>query len=441
MNNLGDPLSRATWAISLPLIFAELNEIIVHVIDTAFLGRVGTTELGALALADTILEIWFVVALGLSEGMQIVIARRVGEEHDRRVGTTFNQGLLLVVILSVALTALLKLAAPTVAGLVTTSDEVAAAVNDFLQIAAFGLPLYGASFAFSAFYIGIGRTRVLIGATGLLALANLVLGYGLILGHLGLPRLGLEGAAWASLGAELVAALFLLTYTIRRAGVSRYGLFRFGPFDRKVVGSLVTLSGPVAMEALVEAFQWLLFFAIVGSIGPTALAVSNLVFSCLLILLIPGEAFAESVVSLVGKTLGRLSDGALGPVVRRALSPAYLVSAPLVLATLVLPEQVLSVFTSDQDLVAAAAGPLRVVGVAMIVVIPAALWSAAIAGAGDTVANGVIETVVAIVLIACAYSFGLEITYVWIAVPVAWGIGLILWYGWASLGFWKRVEV
>ena len=70
--------SRSLWALSIPLLFAEISEIVLHVTDTLFLSRVGVTELGAVGLADSGIEIALVLALGLVDGIQILTARQMG---------------------------------------------------------------------------------------------------------------------------------------------------------------------------------------------------------------------------------------------------------------------------------------------------------------------------------------------------------------------------
>ncbi len=96
--------SRRVWAVSIPILFAEISETIVNVTDTVFLSRVGTTELAAVALADTMYVMALVLTIGVVEGLQILISRRAGEGRHRAVGEIFTQGLMILVVLSAVLT-------------------------------------------------------------------------------------------------------------------------------------------------------------------------------------------------------------------------------------------------------------------------------------------------------------------------------------------------
>src|SRR5437016_9469802 len=103
-----DRLSRVVWRLSLPIIFAQTSEAVLHVIDTIFLARVGVTELGAIAVADSMLLIFLVAPLALVDGIQIVTARRAGQRQPHALGAAFNQGFVLMLVVCAASTVALR---------------------------------------------------------------------------------------------------------------------------------------------------------------------------------------------------------------------------------------------------------------------------------------------------------------------------------------------
>src|SRR6184192_4122752 len=232
-------LSRLVWKISFPIILAQANETILHLIDTAFLARVGVTELGAIAVADSVLLLFLVLPIGLADGIQILAARRAGQKRPEAAGALFNQGLVLILIICIASTAALKILWPAVGPWFVESDAVDAAVDGFLQIAAYGIAFTSVNFAYSALFVSLGRTRVLVPATILLAVSNVVLNYIFIFGKFGVPALGMRGAAIGSVGAEFVTCLFLTIHVWRRLDPARYGLFRIRRFERRSPSLLI----------------------------------------------------------------------------------------------------------------------------------------------------------------------------------------------------------
>ena len=438
-------LSRTVWAVSVPLIFAEVSETILHVTDTMFLARVGTVEVGAVALADAILEIWVVLTVGLVDGIQVLLARRVGQGRDRAVGETFNQGLLLLAAVSIALTLSLLAASPHLSAWLVHSADVGAATDAFLEVMAYGIAFNAANLAYSALLVGLARTRVLIWATIVLAATNIGFDYVLIFGKLGLPALGIRGAALGSLGAEIVAFLFLTVYVLRRLDVRRYGLFRVFRWDAGLAGALTRFSSPVALRALLEGLRWFLFFLILEWISQELLAAANIVYACYALLMIPTEGFAETACSMVSRLIGEGEDGRIGHLMREVISPAYMVTLPFMLLAFLFPDLVLALVTSDPAVIEASRASLRVVCLTMLVVIPGEMWFVAVTGTGDTRAAFVIEAVLTAAMLAGTYLLAivmeLRLEYIWMSLPVAWLTCLLLSYAWVRIGYWKRLEI
>jgi Na+-driven multidrug efflux pump len=279
-----------------------------------------------------------------------------------------------------------------------------------------------------------------------LVLTNFVLSYVLIFGKLGLPPMGIEGAALGELGAEVATFGFLTIYTLRRLDLGRYRLFRLEPWDAKLVWSVLRTSSPVSLQELLEALRWFLFFVIVERISTEALAWSSIIYACYAVLLIPTMAFGETTISMVSTFIGRDQEHRIGRLIRILSSAAYLVTLPVVVLGLLFPHVVLSTFTSDPAAIEGAAGGFRVVLLSMLIGVPAEVWSAAVLGTGDTDVALLIEFSVAAATLVVAYVaafvlFPGSLTYVWLSLPVAWVIGLALSYGWVKAGYWERRQI
>jgi MATE family multidrug resistance protein len=438
-------IPRIVWGIALPLLFAELSEIVVQVTDTIFLARVGVAELGAIALADSIWEMFLVLPLGLVDGIQILTGRLMGRRQGRAAGEIFNQGLLLIVVTVVVLAALLAALLPWLAPLVSDDPEVVVATERFLGVALFGLPFTAAAFGYSALLSSLGKTRVLVPATILLAATNALLGWVLIFGRFGAPPMGIRGAAIASVAAEIVTFLFLTVYLVRLPATRRLGLFRFRGWNRRVVRRLFRLSGPVSLQGFVQAIRWFLFFVLVATLGPVALAVASVVYACYVTPRIPTEAFAEAACSLTSRLIGRDRPGRVGIVIRSATTGASIITAPAVVLALIAPEWVLSVFSLEPSLLGAGVASLRVVALAMLIVTPAEMWFAAVLGTGDSPASLGLEVLLTVLTLSGAaigvfvMSGGVELA--WGALALGWLAVLVASWAWMRSGRWRQRAV
>jgi len=437
-------LSKTIWAVSVPIIFVGIGEQLVDLTDTAMLARYGIVELGAVGLADTIYEMLIVLIIGLVDGLQIVIARRVGQQNDSAVGETFNHALLLLAVIALAILGLIALAAPSFCGAVFESSQVAAAVSDFLFYASLGLPFHAACLAYSALLVSLSRTRGLIGATVVLAVTNLALDYSLIFGRFGLPELGIRGAALGSAGAELASCAFLTVYTLRRLDVRRYGIFRRWSMSGRITQLLAGISWPIALQALLEGARWFLFFVIIERLGERPLALANIIYACYAVLLIPAESFAETACSMVSNFVGSGRVGGLGRLLRNAVVQGFLVTLPFIALALGLPRLVLSVFSGDPALIEACVNGLRVITLTLVVAIPGEIWLAAVVGTGDTRPAFVIELIMGVAMLGCtvaAADLGLPLALVWVSLPIAWLLCLVASVVWVQSARWKRLQI
>ncbi|UCH83390.1 MAG: MATE family efflux transporter [Candidatus Latescibacterota bacterium] len=437
--------SRTIWAISFPVILAGISEKVVELTDVVFLARYGIVELGAIALADAIYAMAIFVIVGLADGIQIVIARRAGQEQDQEIGNVFNHGLLLLALTSVAVILAIEFLSPLLTAAVVSSVNVAKAVDDFLRIYVFAVIFHAANLAYSAFYVGVSRTRVLIGATVVLAITNIVLDYGLIFGNLGLPRMGIRGAAIASLTAEIAAFLFITIYAWRRFDLRRYGLFKLHKWSKSLSRLLASISSPVAFDSLVETLRWLIFFLIIEQLGETSLAIANIVFACYALLLIPIEGISETTCSMASNLIGQDKRSSIGLLLRKTMSMSLIIVSPFVIFAFIWPEYVISIFSSDPEIIAGSVNSLRVVLLAVLVVIVGDMSVSVVAGAGDTVATFLIEVVVTVCTlvwaVGAAFILELPLEYVWTAEVVGWVVCVLLTLGWLRSGRWKRLQI
>lgn len=440
-----NPTYNNIWGISFPIIIAGVGETIVDITDTIFLARYGVTELAAVGLADAIYGVALFLSLGLVDGMQIIIGRRAGQGQQKEIGRVFNQGIYLLTLVSITFILVILFIVPATTSMVFASDDVQDAVNKYLQITAYALLFQSLNLAYSAFYIGISRTRVLIGATAVLAFSNIALDYLLIFGKLGLPEMGIEGAAFATITAEVAVFLFLTLDVLRKGYARQYGLLQVASWNHLYSKKLIAISTPVSLEALVETLKWFLFFLIFEQLGEVALASATIIYSCYALFLVPIDGFAETVSTMVSNLIGQQRIPQLKLLIRRTIKLNYMVIAPMLILSLAQPEFVLSIFTPDETIIKASINSLFVVMLTSMIAAPGITYYAAVFGTGDTPAILIIQIVVAICTVGiayyCALYLGLELEYIWLAEMAGWLVCLGLSWFWFKSERWKKLEI
>ena len=202
------PTRKQIWTIAYPILISLLMENMIGLTDTAFLGRVGEVELGASALGSVYYLVIFMLGFGFGIGAQILIARRNGEKAYALIGPLFQQGLLFLLSLATVMFVISHTFTPMVLRSLISSDEVYEAAVSYTNWRVFGFFFAFVAIMFRAFFVGITNTKTLTLNSIVMVLSNVVLNYVLVFGKLGLPAMGIAGAAIASSASEMISMVF-----------------------------------------------------------------------------------------------------------------------------------------------------------------------------------------------------------------------------------------
>ena len=189
---------REIWRIAYPILISTLIEQMIGMTDTAFLGRVDEISLGASALAGVYYMVIFMLGLGFSIGVQIIIGRRNGERRLLEAGSVFWHGLYFLMVLGVMLTLLSEALSPRVMRVMVSSEQILDASMDYVRWRVLGLTIGFATAMLRAFYIGTTQTKALTVNSVVMLVSNAVFNWILVFGHCGMPAMGIAGAAIGS---------------------------------------------------------------------------------------------------------------------------------------------------------------------------------------------------------------------------------------------------
>lgn len=208
---------------SLPVLVSLLMEYLIGFTDTAYLGRVGETELAASAIAGTYYMIIYMIGFGFSIGAQILIAQCNGNRQYKEVGKILSQGILFLLIIAAMVILFSSIISPIILKTIIDSESVLQTVLQYLDWRIYGFFFSFTIIMFRAFYIGIIHTSALMLNSITMVAINIILNYILIFGALGIPAQGISGAAIASVISEAVAVIHFIIYTQKNINPCRYG--------------------------------------------------------------------------------------------------------------------------------------------------------------------------------------------------------------------------
>lgn len=386
--------NKQIWNISYPIFFSLLAQNIINVTDTAFLGRVGEVELGASALGGLFYICCFTIAFGFSIGSQIMIARRNGEQEYNQVGPVMIQGVFFLVFMAVVLFSFTRMFSTNIMRVLISSDTIMEATVEFLDIRVFGFFFSFVNVMFRSLFVGITRTKVLTLNAILMAITNVILDYLLIFGHGGFPKMGLKGAAIASVAAESISILFFVLYTRFTVDIRKYGLNQFGTFDFRLLKRILSISIFTMMQHFISMSTFLLFFIAVERIGQRELAIANIVRSIYIILFIPVNSLATTTNSIVSNTIGAGHTEQVIPIIRKIARLSFVIMAACAIVICAIPETVISIYTNDPALVAGSIASVYVIAGAMLICAVGNIVFNGVSGTGNTRSALTIEIIV-----------------------------------------------
>lgn len=401
------------WKISYPIFLTLLVQNLVQVTDTAFLGRVGEIELGASALAGIYYVVVFMLAFGFSTGSQILIGRRNGERNYHRIGEIVVNGIFFLLIISSILCAFTINFSGQILSKLFASENILQATLDYLDWRIFGIFFASINVMFRAFFVGTTHTKTLTVNALIMALSNVFFDYLLIFGNWGFPRMGIAGAALASVIAEAASSLFFITYAFKFIDLKKYGFVKISFKGLGVIKNILNVSVSLMIQNFLSLSTWFLFFIAIEHLGEKSLAISNIVRSTYMLMSVPVFALAATTNTLVSNVIGAGRKDEVLTLAWRIAKMSAVVCAVFSIFFLIFPQLILSVFTSDISLIEASIPSLRV----MLVVVPiigiANVYFQSVSGTGNTRTALSLEMVTLVV-----YVFYIWLSIIYLKLPL-----------------------
>jgi len=418
---------------------------IVNVTDTAFLGRVGEIELGASAIGGLLYTTIFMVAFGFTTGVQILVARRNGEKNYLAIGRIFDNSFYFLGITSLVITSVVILFGPALLKPFMASEAVFNASSTYLVYRVPGLFFAASGLLFRSFYTGIAFTKYLSISSAIMAGVNVVLDYAMIFGHWGFPQMGIQGAAIASAISEVCALLFFIIITWHNNRLKQYVLFKWIKPDFEIIKSTLGISVFVMFQYVLSLGSWFVFFMLIEKMGERSLAVSNIIRSLYLMLMIPGWALCSVTNTLVSNALGEGKPDQVIPIIRKILKFSLVAMAITVSVAALLPREAIAIYTSDASLIEATVPSYYIILAATFLFMAMSILFNGVLGTANTKFALGIEVITLVFYLTSAWLFAvklhLQIEYVWTAEFVYSSSIGILSYWYLKKGNWRSKVV
>ncbi len=433
------------WKVALPIIISGVAQNVVTVTDTMFLGRLGNIELGAAGNAGIFYFLLVLSGLGFTTGAQIIIGRRNGEQNFTQIGKVFDHCVYFIIPLSILLFVFVKLFSPSLMESITRSKNILNSAIDFLSYRIYGLFFAFLLGVFIAFYVGTTKTRILIYVTLIMMIVNVFLDYSLIFGNFGFPELGIKGAALASVISEICALTFLVLFTLKKVDLNKYGLFQFSKFDKSILKRITRVGGPVMLQNFLSISSWFIFFMIIEKLGERELAISHIIRSIYMVLMIPLFGFSSATNTLVSNLIGQGNQENVLTLVKRVTLLSLACTSFVLLFNLFLPTQMISFYTTDSSLIQETIKTLNVISGTMFSFSIAFILFNGVSGTGNTRTALLIEFITISIYLIATYYIAMvlqsSLPMVWCSEFIYFGLLGSMSFVYLKWGNWGKVNI
>lgn len=405
-------MSRVKTVILLaaPILVTMLSQNLMGLIDIAMIGQFGDSAQAAIGIGATIFFLLMSLVMGVSAGVQTIVARRIGEGKSDKVAFLLNAGICLAVGITIIMVILGYLLLPLVFSIVNKDPDVVRQGGNYLRtLLPCGIFL-GMSGAFAGYWAGVSRPQYNLYSIFIQLIFNIVFNYVLIFGKLGLPQMGIAGAGLGTTLASCIAIIVQFFFAFKFARSK--GFLKALP-AKSEIKTLYRLIIPTSVQQFFFSLGSMVFLFIVGLIGTQQLAVFTVIFNFVNILMLLAMGLGISATTFVGGAMGRrdFADA-------KQWGWEIALLGAMILLTIgwigtIIPDTILRLFIADPSTIAIGIIPLRIILIGIWIECVGRVLALSLIGAG-----------------AAATVFKIKFANQWLLrLPLFWLVGVHLEYG------------
>ena len=440
---------RRILVIAGPLILASLGGMLMQFVDAVVLSHSSREAIAAVGPASMLFFSVLGLVLGITSYAGTFVAHYIGAKQFQRVGPSVWQAVYISLLASIPIMCL-SLAGRPIFNLFNHGPKVAELEAIYFSISCLGVPLFLLSSSVSSFFAGRGDNLILMTVQLFGALVNLGLCIAMVFGKLGLPAMGMAGAAWATVTSQGIVFLILLLLFLSKKHRDQYATWTGRSVDLRLLSRMLTFGFPSGVRFFVEVLSWTMFVVFIGRIGPQELAATNIVLRINMLAFIPIIGLSTATSILVGQAQGAKRPAEAQSVIWYSLAIGEVWMIACGILFVLLPRTMVSLFHDAQDagdfapIIDYCTVLLRFVAVYCLVDTFNVVLTGSLQGAGDT-RWSLGATLVAYTIffaglwtVSC-FQGGIYMIWTWATIFV-FGFAC-MWFVRFRSGHWKKIDV
>ncbi|WP_320959083.1 MATE family efflux transporter [Hungatella effluvii] len=422
------PVNRLLFSMSLPLILSMLVQALYNIVDSIFVAQIGETALAAVSLAFPVQNLIIAVSVGTGVGVNALLSRSLGEKNQETANLAAVNGIF-VFFLSYLLFAVFGLFFARMYFSVQTSNpEIIEQGTIYLSVCSifsFGIFL---EIALERIMQSTGRTIYNMITQGLGAIINIILDPILIFGLFGFPRMGILGAAVATVIGQIIAMLLLLYFNIRKNSDVNLNMRRFRP-DTAIIAEIYRVGLPSIIMQSISSVMTFGVNKILLLFSETAVSVFGIYFKLQSFIFMPVFGLNNAMVPIVAYNYGAARKDRIMKTIRSSVTAAVAIMLAGLAIFQIFPEQLLYLFDASEHMMGIGVPALRIISLSFLF----AGYCIVIGSVFQALGNGVYSLITSaarqlVCILPAAWLFAsvFGLHAVWYAFPLAEIISVVL---------------
>ena len=387
-------IPRAILALALPMMLGNVVRTTFSLVDYAFLGRLADSEAAqaAVTVSGNVMILLFTIFMGIATASAAMVSRAIGRKDQERADHVAAQSLLLTISVSIIVGVIGFIFAPELLGLLRAKGKTLAFGIQYLRIMFLGVVAILSLFIGAGIMRGAGDAITPLVISLVAGVVNLALDPILIFGLIGFPRLGVRGAAIASVTGWVLAFFIGLAVLVSGRTRVRLRLRAFKP-DFTILWTIVRIGVPNAIQMSLRSVMGVVLMGLVMGFGTEAVAAFGGAERLQRMGFMMTFGLAAASATLVGQNLGAGKPDRARRSALVAMGMGLAVMGALAAVTFVLARGFLGVLGSQPAVIEMGTVFLRITAPGLLFAAVGIVLSRAVSGAGDTVPPMVIALV------------------------------------------------
>lgn len=378
---------RRLLNIALPMILSQASETVMLFVDRLFLSRVGKLHLSA-AMSGGLTN--FTVAsvfVGISGYVNAIVAQYYGAQRPENCAKATAQAVYFS-LMAIPILLVIALFVPRFFEMIGHDPGQVPLESIYAQWLIAGAVILLVRNALTGFFLGIGKTRVVMLSNMAAMLVNIPLNYVLIFGHFGFPELGIVGAAIGTLGGGVMALVILLVAYLSPRMDAQYATRSSWAFNRELFGRLLRFGTPAGIEIFLNVLAFNLFIQLMHGYGADVAAATTITFNWDIVAFIPMLGLGIATTAVVGQYIGANDAEGARKTTLLALKVGWLYSGSMMVLFVVAAPSLVGLFSAGfgdtGEVTSLAITMLRLAGLYTMADSTQLVFAGALRGAGDT---------------------------------------------------------